>query len=108
MRAAAALLLALAAGRAAADPVFEQAALAATPDAEWGAYLASECLTCHRPSGVADGVPVISGWPRDAFIHALAGYRAGHRSNQVMEMVARSMAPDEASSIAAFFETLTD
>lgn len=98
---------ALAAPAALSDALFEEKALAAAPDLAYGEYLASECLTCHRTSGAGEGIPVISGWPRDAFIHALATYRSGYRTHQVMEMVARGMGPDEAASIAAYFETLT-
>lgn len=96
----------LAALPAQGDTAFEQAALAAAPDLAYGEYLASECVTCHRVSGHGEGIPVIAGWPRDAFIHALAGYRGGDRTHQVMEMVARALGPDEAASIAAYFETL--
>lgn len=103
-----AVIAALAGGAAAADPAFEAAALAAAPDIAYGEYLASSCLTCHRSSGLGDGIPVISGWPRDTLIQALASYRSGDRKHQVMEMVSAAMAPEEAGSIAAYLETLAD
>ena len=40
-------------------------------DAEYGEFLSGECVTCHQPSGKAEGIPAIVGWPSDLFIHAL-------------------------------------
>ncbi|MCC0029269.1 MAG: hypothetical protein H6891_02940 [Brucellaceae bacterium] len=36
-------------------------------DADYGEYLAGECVTCHQPSGHADGIPSIVGLPKDYF-----------------------------------------
>jgi cytochrome c len=108
IRAALALAGALAAASdVAADEAFVAAALAAAPDVAYGEYLATECVTCHKLHGDAGNIPVVSGRPRDLFLMALAAYRDGGRAHQVMEMVARSMGPEEAASLAAYFETIT-
>ena len=60
-------------------------------DAEWGEYLSGECVTCHQPTGKAEGIPAITGWPRDLFIHALYEYKADIRANPVMQDDRRSL-----------------
>ncbi len=45
----------------------EQAAariLSIAGDAAYGEYLGGECVTCHRQSGDASGIPLIKGLPR--------------------------------------------
>ena len=68
-------------------------------------YLAGECVTCHRPGG-ADGIPVITGWAPENFIHALYEYKQEARNNPVMITVAKRLADEEMAALAAYFSSL--
>jgi cytochrome c553 len=73
-------------------------------DAALGAYLSSECVTCHQASGQqVGGVPAIIGWPHDQFIAVMKGYRAGLRDNPVMHNVASRLSDDDIAALAAHF-----
>ena len=74
-------------------------------DAEWGAYLASACTTCHRRDGSDDGIPAITGWPEAGFAAALHAYRAGQRPNPTMQTIARGLDDAEIAALAAYFAT---
>lgn len=72
-------------------------------DPAYGAYLGGECVTCHRSSGAAPGIPPIAGLPRDYFVVALVEYRAGLRDNEVMRTTAARLKDDEIAALAAHF-----
>ncbi len=72
-------------------------------DVEWGEYLSGECVTCHQPSGQADGIPAITGWPTDLFIHAIYEYKADIRANSVMQTIAGRLSDEEIAALAAYF-----
>ncbi|MBZ8132013.1 c-type cytochrome [Afifella sp. IM 167] len=76
-------------------------------DPALGQYLANECVTCHQPSGRADGIPSIVGWPRVAFVRALFEYKTNVRAHEVMRMVTRNLGNDEIAALAAYFGSLT-
>jgi cytochrome c len=76
-------------------------------DPAYGEYLASECVTCHQPSGRADGIPSIVGWPKDAFVRALFEYKTNVRSHQVMRMVTSNLGNEEVAALAAYFGQLS-
>jgi len=76
-------------------------------DPAFGEYLANECVTCHQPSGRADGIPSIVGWPKVAFVRALFEYKTNVRSHEVMRMVTRNLGNDEIAALAAYFGSLT-
>ncbi|WP_298976732.1 c-type cytochrome [uncultured Roseobacter sp.] len=79
----------------------------ATPgDAAYGAYLAGECLTCHRVDGGAEGIPSITGWGADDFVAAVQAYRCGARRHNVMEMLAGRLSDAEIAALATYFEDL--
>ena len=48
------------------------AVLAIAADPDYGAYLAGDCVTCHRPSGGSDGIPPIAGLPVEHIVKAQA------------------------------------
>lgn len=75
-------------------------------DAAYGAYLAGECLTCHRVDGGAKGIPSITGWGADDFVAAVQGYRCGARRHRVMEMVVGRLSDAEIAALATYFEDL--
>lgn len=72
-------------------------------DPAYGQYLGGECVTCHRQSGAAPGIPPIAGLPKDHFVLALVEYRAGARDNEVMVTTARRLSDEEIAALAAHF-----
>ncbi len=82
----------------AADPVEADDLL------DYGAYLSSECTSCHRLDGGGDQtIPQITGWPEDLFIQTIDSYRRGVLTNQIMRNVARSLGEEETAALARFF-----
>ena len=82
--------------------------LAIRGDPEYGAYLAGECVTCHRPDGADEGIPSITGWPLDDFVIALHAYKRGKRVHQVMQMVTGRLSDEEIAALAAHFHMAND
>ena len=80
--------------------------LAIDGDLEYGEYLASECMTCHREKGGDEGIPLIHGMDRVSVITALQAYREKYRDNSVMQMVAGRLSDDEIAALAVYFESL--
>lgn len=80
--------------------------LAIPGDLEYGAYLSSECTTCHRADGDNDGIPGIIGWNTDDFVTAMHAYKEKHRENPVMQMITGRLANDEIAALAAYFNSL--
>ncbi|WP_026379261.1 c-type cytochrome [Afifella pfennigii] len=76
-------------------------------DPDFGEYLSNECVTCHQPSGRADGIPSIVGWPKVDFVRALFEYKTNVRSHEVMRMVTRNLGNDEIAALAAYFGSLS-
>ncbi len=91
-----------------ADPLADMSAniLAIEADPEYGAYLASECLTCHRADGSYDGIPSITGWPVDDFVRAMLAYRQKLRPHPAMQMIAGRLSDEEIAALAAYFAKL--
>jgi cytochrome c len=81
-------------------------ALALADDNELGAYLASECVACHRHDGADLGIPSIVGWRESDFAAALRAYRTGARHNQVMRSVAGTLSDDDVAALAGFFAAM--
>lgn len=77
-------------------------------DVEYGAYLASECTTCHQTDGGDDGIPSIVGLDADVFVTAMHAYREKHRENPVMQMVTGRLNNEEIAALAAYFKDLQD
>lgn len=75
-------------------------------DAEYGAYLSSECTTCHQADGEDKGIPSIVRWPEKDFVLAMRDYRAGIRTHPVMNMIAGRLGDEEIAALAAYFATL--
>ena len=51
--------------------------LAIQGDPEYGEYLSSECVSCHRPTGHCEGIPSITRWPEEDFVVAMHAYKEG-------------------------------
>ena len=82
--------------------------LAIQGDPEYGAYLAGECITCHRTDGTDEGIPSITGWPLDDFVIALHAYKRGKRIHPVMQLVTGRLSDEEIASLAAHFRRAED
>lgn len=80
--------------------------LAIVGDPEYGEYLSSECLTCHRADGEMDGIPSVTGWPEEDFVVAMHAYKDKARDHPVMQMMAGRLNNDEIAALAAFFADL--
>ena len=77
-------------------------------DPEYGAYLASECTTCHRSDGSERGIPSITGWPLEDFVIALQAYKRGMRVHPVMQLVTGRLSDEEIAALAAHFRNVED
>lgn len=85
------------------DPDVDPAILAIRGDPDYGAYLSSECLTCHQSSGADHGIPAITGWPIQDFVVAMQAYKAQARPHPVMRMIAGRLSDEEIAALAAYF-----
>ena len=92
----------------ATDHAVDPTILAIQGDAEYGEYLSSECITCHRVDGADEGIPSIVLWPEDDFVVAMHAYKAKAREHPVMNMVAGRLNDEEIAALAAYFATLED
>lgn len=94
-------------------PIALAASLAATAglargegDKTLGAYLSSECVTCHQITGRYEGIPPIVGWPSTMFIEIMGEYRAKKRANPIMQTIAVRLSEEEVAALAAYFGSL--
>lgn len=88
------------------DHDLDPAILTLVGDAEYGEYLASECLTCHQASGMADGIPSITLWATEDFVIAMHAYKRKFRPHPVMQMMAGRLNDEEIAALAAYFKDL--
>jgi TRAP transporter TAXI family solute receptor len=75
---------------------------------DYGEYLSYECVACHQPTADSGAIPVIAALPSQYFVNALKSYRAGQRSNLVMEDVARSLSDEQIDALAAYYASLKE
>ena len=80
--------------------------LAIQGDPEYGEYLSSECLTCHKADGADDGIPSVTGWPTEDFVIAMHAYKKKLRPHPVMQMMAGRLSDEEIAALAAYFKDL--
>lgn len=88
------------------DHDLDPAILAMKGDPEYGEYLSTECLTCHKADGSADGIPSITFWPEEDFVIAMHAYKNKLRPHPVMQMMAGRLSNEEIAALAAYFSTL--
>ena len=88
-----------------ADPSADQVAtiLSVVADQAYGEYLAGDCVTCHRASSSADGIPPIAGLPVEHLVKALVEYRLRIRDNEVMTVRAARLSDEEIAALAHHF-----
>lgn len=77
-------------------------------DLEYGAYLASECMTCHRVDTETKGIPAIVGWDDEHFIEALRSYLGPDRDNPTMRTIVRRLTDKDMEALAAYYRTLAE
>lgn len=82
--------------------------LAIEGDPEYGAYLSSECSTCHQRDGSDQGIPSITQWPVEDFVIAMHAYKEKLRPHPVMQMMAGRLSNEEIAALAAYFATLEE
>lgn len=73
------------------------------PDVEFGRYLASECLTCHRSATASSTIPNIFGMNATTFAEVVKAYRDKRLPNPVMQTIAGRLKDDEIEALAAYF-----
>lgn len=86
------------------DHDLDPAILAIQGDPEYGAYLSSECVTCHQVDGGDTGIPSITYWPEEDFVVALHAYKRQLRPHPVMQMIAGRLSDEEIAALAAYFK----
>ena len=77
--------------------------LAQESNIEFGRYLASECMTCHRSATVGGAIPNIFGMAAPRFVVLVKAYRDKQLPNPVMQNVAGRLKDDEIDALAHFF-----
>lgn len=82
---------------------------ATSPDLEFGAYLATECLGCHRhfSGSGASSIPTLYGMAEETLADILRAFRARQLDNPVMQNVAGRLKDDEIAALAAYFARTT-
>jgi cytochrome c553 len=78
-------------------------AWAQPPDLEFGQYLATECLTCHRNPTAGGAIPNIFGMEEPKFTALIEAFRDKKRPNPVMQSVAGRLKDDEIKALAHYF-----
>ena len=89
----------------AALTVLSGAGLAQKGDLEFGRYLATECLTCHRSATPGSAIPNIFGMAEATFAKLIKAYRNKQLPNPVMQSVASRLKDDEIDALAHYFST---
>lgn len=77
----------------------------AQADSAYGEYLAGQCVTCHAPSGAAQGIPHIHGLPDVYLVQTMLEYKTGSegRTNPAMVNIAKNLSEEELGSLAKYF-----
>ena len=88
----------------ATDHDLDPAILSIQGDPEYGAYLSSECVTCHQVDGGDAGIPSFTFWPEEDFVLALHAYKNKNRAHPVMQMIAGRLSDEEIAALAAYFK----
>ena len=89
-------------------PELTAAVLSIEGDPARGEYLSSECLTCHKADGTAEGIPGITLWPEEDFVVAMHAYKQKLRPHPVMQMMAGRLNDEEIAALAAYFGALEE
>lgn len=74
--------------------------------ADYGAYLSSACVTCHRAGASDNRIPSLAGRSREDILTALAAFKSGARASPVMQDIAAHLADDEMVALATHYSSL--
>ena len=77
--------------------------MAINADADYGEYLAGECMTCHSMTKPDSNIPSIHGKDAIYLVEALIQYRDQTRDNETMRSVAGALGNEEIAALAAYF-----
>jgi cytochrome c len=88
---------------AAALAAVSGAGFAQKGDLEFGRYLATECVTCHRSVTPGGAIPNIFGMAEAKFTTLIKAYREKQLPNPVMQSVAGRLKDDEIDALAHYF-----
>jgi cytochrome c len=83
--------------------IWSDPCMAQKRDVEFGRYLATECLTCHRSATAGSTIPNIFGMAEPRFRVLIKAYRDKQLPNQVMQSVAGRLKDDEIDALAHYF-----
>ena len=78
----------------------------ASGDREYGEYLSSECVTCHRTGATEAQIPPIAGMNAEGFVHLMKAYRGRELDNPAMQTVAKRLTDEDIAALAAYFSSL--
>ena len=70
-----------------------------------GKEKSTSCAACHGATGVSGSpmFPTIAGQHADYIVHALNAYKAGKRSNPIMQGAAAALSDEDMADLAAYF-----
>jgi cytochrome c553 len=73
-----------------------------------GKAKAQACITCHGPLGLSQlpNAPHLAGQPEIYVAEQLKAYRSGKRSNEAMNVIAKSLTDEDISQLAAWYASL--
>ena len=74
-------------------------------DTEFGEYLSSQCVTCHKNNS-SKGIPSIAGKDYRYLVSLLEGYRSKELKNNVMRLQAGNLSDEEIASLSLYFSKL--
>jgi cytochrome c len=83
--------------------VSSSACLAQKGDLEFGRYLATECVTCHRSTTPGGAIPNIFGMAEPRFRTLIKAYREKELPNPIMQSVASRLKDDDIDALAHYF-----
>lgn len=74
-------------------------------DVAQGKRKAMSCQACHGPQGLStrDDAPSIAGQSEFYLAKALREFREGRRENEMMSVVAKTLADEDIADLAAYF-----
>ncbi|ORU94538.1 MAG: cytochrome C [Cycloclasticus sp. symbiont of Bathymodiolus heckerae] len=89
--------------------VAASASVLASGDIDAGKEKSTSCAACHGADGVSASpmFPTLAGQHADYMVHALNGYKAGKRSNPIMQGAAASLSDEDIADLAAYFASQT-
>lgn len=75
-------------------------------DAEYGAYLSSECVTCHQATTTDAKIPSLHGMDESDFSGLMKLYKSKELDNPTMQTVAARLSDEDIAALAAYYSAL--